>query len=296
MNASQSEIIVADPGRLNLDLYEQYDSNFLFAKALTLQRIVERDEDFKEWAADEDLNELDPKKYKNALTTEIRVTEAQQAEALFALMNALFQPLPHWLYLTRYRVPDIKEKIQLYLDRKFAELTGGQIATRDEYLNTAIYSGLVSNEKDKAARWSENLESLDWLLQECGRRYIGAQEYNAYKHGVRAIPMGATTITITPTEEPAAKPFVLSSPHSLCFLEVGQVEGDFRRVYKTFKNFDAEASLHFLSSMRAIVESLLNSRAARIRGDSGAKINTFFNVDRRKILVLCQQSTFRISA
>ena len=145
----KKNFIVRDPQDLNLHFYDRYDESFLFKKAEMLWLIVDKQDEFKKFIEQnggkpENINQ----EYIDALRAEIHFTELHQFEAFFALLTAIFQDGPHWIYLTTYPPGDMKKKAQMYLDRDIKGLTNGQCKTRTEFIELAIYLGFLPDEAD----------------------------------------------------------------------------------------------------------------------------------------------------
>ena len=86
---------ISDEYDLNLRFYEGYDEAFLMDKASTLWMIVNRQDEFKQWTAQQSsTGEGVTAKYFEALRAEIYFTEFHQFEALFALLLSIYQSPP----------------------------------------------------------------------------------------------------------------------------------------------------------------------------------------------------------
>ncbi len=113
--------IIRNPKQLNLRFYEGFDHKFLYRKAQTIMYLVNEQERFKEQVkqaeeANEDITsnylhsqDIDDKFFEG-LRAEVYFTEMHQFESFFALLIAVFQKLPHWLYLTTYKTGEIKKQ------------------------------------------------------------------------------------------------------------------------------------------------------------------------------------------
>ena len=119
-------LIFRNPGMINRRFYDGFDHKFLYRKAQTLMFLVREQERFIEMVkqaeqAHEDSTEMPllsqdiEDKYFERLRAEVYFTEMHQFEGFFALLLAVFQKLPHWLYLTLYETREIKQAIKQYL-------------------------------------------------------------------------------------------------------------------------------------------------------------------------------------
>lgn len=79
-------------------------------------------------------------------------------------MMAIYQELPHWLYLTTYR-DEVKDGVRMFLDRNFSQLTNGLASNEYEFIHQAIYSEFTPGEEEGQQSWNENLEHAAWLLR-----------------------------------------------------------------------------------------------------------------------------------
>src|SRR5688572_8605094 len=217
--------MLSDPQQLNLRFYESYDYSFLLNKAETLLLIAENYENYKEFAiANGGSNVGIDKKFAETLRAEVHFTEFHQFEGFFALLIAIFQKLPHWLYLTTYETREIKEKIRAFIDQDMKAVTDGQVNTVNDFLNHSIYTGFITNDTEKAGKWQTNLDNITWLLRRLAEKYNEATEYNAYKHGIRVLT-GHTSLRLHPSDNPAGG-FGYASNDSLRFLEVEKLKKD----------------------------------------------------------------------
>lgn len=291
---AKSKFLIRDPDGLNLLFYQSYDEGFLLRKADTLLFIAEHSGEFREFIAK---NGGDPeavdKKYLETLRAEVHFAEFHQFEAFFALLIAIFQDLPHWLYLTTYPVGEIRQRVKAYLERDVSTLTNGLLSTLDDFLNWAIYAGFLSTEKDKIENWQANLHNIDWLLTRIGRKYLEGSEYNAYKHGLRVMT-GPSYFRFRPSGSPTGG-ISFTSDDSLKFLEIEASEEGNRIVRKTFKHFNPEESIHHLSFMCDILEMVKVVRLARLRGEDSAELKTFFGLKKEDISKLMTRTKWSIS-
>jgi hypothetical protein len=277
----QAEYIVRNPSDLNLEFYEMYNESFLLTKALALLGMISAPEALrKSIEAEVEVSPDIEKRLTDELKAEIHFTEFHQFECFFALLIAIFQKLPHWLFLTTYEVGYIKLKVQAYLDRNIESLTNGQLTSLDEFLNFAIYDIYhTCTDEDKRANWQINLDNIAWILDRMARKYIERiQEYNSYKHGLR-ITIGSVRLGFIPNQNPAAG-WAIDSGDAATYLELKMEKEDKETVYRTLHSFNIDESLNHLLFMRRILETIKSTRLAKIKGEAVAKINTFLDLNK----------------
>lgn len=237
--------VIQDPNHLNSDFYENFDEGYSLRKASILLTIVENLEQFKKFLEDidEDNDDID-QKFSEAFRAEIHFTELHQFEAFFAMILAVFQDLPHWLFLKDYPTSEIREKVEAYIEGNIPKLTSGRASSEHDFLNWAIYAGFESDKEEHQKNWRKNLDDIAWMLRRMAKKYLdGLEEYNSFKHGLRFLT-GPTYFKIFPTGQPE-KGLQYSSDDSLRFLEVEKLsdEGVFV-VKKVFKHFSPVESIN----------------------------------------------------
>jgi len=204
---------------------------------------VEHPDRFKEMLADEgaDPEELG-EEYLQALRAHIHFSEFQQFEAFLALMVAVFQPLPHWLYLTSYRTPEIHKKAQALLNDDAETFSNGKCTDMLEAIDQAIYLGLRSQDPAIAEGWDTNISNLRWFLRRLAYKYLNSDEYNSYKHGLR-IMAGPSYFSFRPSE--SSEPGItFSSEDSIRYLTTQKLEYRTREVREVYQHFSPIESLN----------------------------------------------------
>ena len=99
----------------NTRFYEGYDEDFLFNKAQLCHLAYQNRENFIDFIGKIGISEKLEEKFYESLRAEVYFTEFHLFESFFALMLAIFQSEPHWIYLTTYQTKEIKEKTELFL-------------------------------------------------------------------------------------------------------------------------------------------------------------------------------------
>jgi hypothetical protein len=326
-----------DPNELNLRFYKRYDENFLFNKALAIALVLENEERFKAQVAE--FQDIDPSrindKFFESLRAEIHFTEMHQFEGFFALLIAIFQDQPHWIYLTDYTTGEMKDAIKLYIGGYIKTITNIKVVTEREFIANAVYATYQPHEGMQKDTWDANLDNIAWLIRHMAERYIAGSEYNAYKHGLRVMT-GQSSFGLC-LENPPGNPvgplrILASSEDSLSYLELkeqdmqlpqdNQTKQDndreqssaakpssrvkqgeeekkhikVKRAYETTKHFNPQESVVYLSIMNRLLTTIKRTRLAFF-DDGGAlgELANFSNLDKGQLIALSAQSHFTSS-
>ncbi len=273
--------MIRDPKHLNEYFYEYYDGSFLFRKVDTLFIIVENLDQFKQFVVDNEGEAEDiDSKYAEVLRAEIHFSEMHQFESFFALLLAVFQRLPHWLYLKEYRPGTIRQLAETYLEGDIKTLTNGIVNSEHEFLNRAVYSGFESNKEEHRTNWIANLDDIAWMLRRMAACYIdGLEEYNSYKHGLRILT-GHTSLDVSSSDQPEIG-IHYASDDSLRILEVQEIPDEgVLEVRQVFKQFSPVESLNHIYFMASVLEVVKATRLAKIKGERNCELIRFFTIDR----------------
>lgn len=262
---------------LDGDFYTGFDENFIYSKAITLYRICEEPEKSGlQKNENDDFEGVSEKKYIEALAAEIYFSELLQFEAMFALLLAIYQNLPHWLYLTTYKTADIKEAASKFISGDFLSITNGVVATSEEFFTHSLYSGY--GDTDHKDSWSKSIENISFLTGRMAEKYIEAKEFNAYKHGLR-MHTGETLLTIKDNKKPDHPGFSWSSKNSIVFLETEKQSNGEIQVYRAIRHFNPEESINHILIMKQMLASIKNTRMARIQKKDRAELLDFSKLD-----------------
>lgn len=281
---------ILDEHELNLQFYERFDHAFIINKVSTLWTIVNNAEEFTTWAKTlGSSGEGITPKYFESLRAEIFFSEFHQFEALFALLCAVFQPLPHWLYLATYTNNEIREKVSAFVEGDIKSITKGQFETVKDFIISSIYQGYGSGECDV---WDLSVDNVAWLLERMARKYLTASdtrngEYNAYKHGLRVVT-GEHALYIGIGPKPSTMAPLAASKDSVSFLAVEPAGGTFS-VKETTKHFNPAESMAHMSYMMSFLEVVKSTRLAVLKGEtdpSNIGIRLFHLLDKDEILSL----------
>jgi hypothetical protein len=280
-------------------LHERYDADFLFNKAATLLFVIAKGEPVVEQIEAEMPSagggKLSPK-YLESLRAELLFTALHQCETFFALLIALYQPLPHWVYLTTYETKEIKQAVEQILAHQIRKLTAGAVAKIRDFVKLSVYGDFVmAADPERASRWDENLDNAAWLIERIGGFYLeydGA--YNSYKHGLRVMT-GPHWLGIAP-ENPdgtvqGPMRIIQLSEDALTYLQkepVREVDGakeiPISESTRAFNPFEAS---FYLAKMNQMLQTIKATRLAVLRGDGVIpSINTYFGMDRDYVLQL----------
>jgi hypothetical protein len=287
-----------DADALNHTFYELYDETFLLNKSKTLLSVADNTKGFKQWASEnaseaELLIDYPNTKYAEQLRAEIHFTEFHQFEAFFVLLIANFQDLPHWLFLTTYSNADFKNSVKQFLNNDIFGLTKGLCNNRKEFINSAIYTGFIA--QDKEATWDINIDNIFWLINRLAKKYIEAPEYNAYKHGLRVIA-GTTAIKIYQTDNPANTLVNWQPKDALRLLELQKINSSHETVRVVTKQFNPTESINHLYIMNLFLNTMKHTRLAYFKNKKDVEtLHTFFDLDREKIEALSTSKKWSIT-
>lgn len=275
-----------DASALDIEFYRGFDERFLERKAHILFQLLSHPELLKQ-VGGEDLGRIE--QTVQAIATELHCSELHQFETYFALLLAPFQLLPHWVFLTTYRVGWIKEKVSDFLAGRIGALTHDCARTMEDFIESAICLRTRPEGIDPET-WSTSLGNLRWLTMRMARKYIEGGEYNAYKHGLRVSASEAGLFVQTA----GAPQLVLQVPYSITHLVLDDVpEG--RRVSVETKGISPRESLLHVQQMARVIGSMKNVRLAVLTGDPKAQVATFESLDRAELESLTTVSRWKFS-
>jgi hypothetical protein len=275
--------------RLHLDeeFYNGYDADYFFRKARLFWSVVDTDVSLK--TPDSEALDVD-KQLATVARTELYFVEFHQFEALFALLTAAFQDLPHWVYLTKYTTRQMKAKIQAFAEGDFATTSNNMVDNFADFIRWSVYSGYQPEEEKALHAWQASLDNVNWLLKTIAGKYLDATthregEYNAYKHGLR-IKTGYTSLAMIPLDQAvAAEEF--ESDDTIVFLGLERT-GNKWEVYYRWKQFNPEQSYLHVQYMHLLQQAVKRSRLARIRNeiDTEMSLPVIIEVDRTRLVQL----------
>jgi hypothetical protein len=280
----------------NVRFYERYDADFLFNKVATLWYVINVGEQATEQIEAYILAAGGGKlsaRYSESLRAELFFTALHQCETFFALLVTLFQPLPHWLYLTTYKPWQIKRAAEQIVANKISDLTSGAITTLRDFIKVVIYSEVVAGDPELAGKWDENIDNAAWLVERIGEFFLNYDRaYNSYKHGLRVMT-GPHMLRIAPQNPDGTVQgpmhILQSSEDAVTYLEEGQVrEVDGEKeipISEVTKTFNPSEAFFYIAKINQMLETIKATRLARLRGDDVVpSINTFFGLDRQEVL------------
>lgn len=290
----------------NTKFYERYDASFLYNKVVTLLYVINQGEPVTEqiegFIVANGGGKLAPK-YLESLRSEVFFTALHQCETFFAMLIALFQPLPHWVYLTTYETKEIKEAIDKIVEGRISELTDGTLTTIQDLVKVAVYSEIMPSDPELAARWDDNLNNAAWIIERIGRFFQEYDRaYNSYKHGLRVMT-GALSLGIVPQNPDGTiqgpMRIIQSAEDALTYLQrepVREVDGQKERpISEVTKVFSPPEASFYMFKMQQMLETIRTTRLARLKNEAElASINTFFGLDRDHIIQLAERSEWRV--
>lgn len=288
-------VILGTDHAQNLRFYERYDEHFLFNKVITFLYVLDTGEStikcIEEHLVANSGASLS-ERYLESIRAEVFFTALHQCETFFALLIALFQPLPHWLYLTLYETREIKQAVEQIVANKISDITGGTITTIQDFIKVSVYSEVMPVDPQLANRWNENIDNVAWLVQRIGEFFLKYDRaYNSYKHGLRVMT-GAHQVRIG-LQNPdgtirGSMHVIQASDDSVTYLQkepVREVDGEkeipISEVTRAFNPFEAS---FYLAKMSQMLETIKATRLAILKGGEPVEsINTFFDLDRNKV-------------
>ncbi len=284
-------IIIRSHDMINRRFYDGFDHKFLYRKAQTLMFLVREQERFTELVkqaeqAHEDgadlplLSQDIDDKYFERLRAEVYFCEMHQFEGFFALLLAVFQGIPHWLYLTLYETREIKQAVERYLAGNITAVTSGTLSTVEDFITRTVYGGFSPEERLENSQWVESIECIDWFIKRVGERYLKAEEYNAYKHGLRVLT-GHSRFIVQPndptTGTPQGTPRILwDSEDSVSFLDFEDKGEGRQAVVEVTKHFNPQESFEHIQIMQLILDEVMRIRRALLKHESPEHVRTIF--------------------
>jgi hypothetical protein len=277
-------LLFRPPEEAQLRFYGAYDPEFLYRKVDILHAIYKnRDEFGRFMTAIGGTNDgQDENHYFTALAIEIYCSTFQQFESLFALLMAVFQTLPHWLFLTRYTTDEMLRKIEAFARGEIADLTGGSCCSGREFIAKAVYPGTEIHDNTAFAK---TLDDLSWFLTEMAKSYLaGRSEYNAYKHGLRVLAGDGVQLRVDVGRGSGDYRPVFTMGHSISFLEIEKRTNEYAAEEIT-KEINEEGSFQAMHIMCAVAKATRKIRLAVLRREKCVEIPTF-EIDRVGLLKL----------
>lgn len=279
----------------NLRFYERYDEHFLFNKVITFLYILDEGEPaikrMEEWLIANGGASFS-EKYLESIRAEIFFTALHQCETFFALLIALFQPLPHWLYLTIYETQEIKQAVEQIVANRIGDVTSGRTTNIQDFIKVAVYSEVMVADTQLASRWDENIDNVAWLVKRIGEFFLKYDRaYNSYKHGLRVMTgPHQLSIGLQNPDGTIRGPMhvIQASEDSVTYLQrelVREVDGKKEiPISEVTKTFNPSEASFYLMKMSQMLETIKATRLMALKGGGPVEsINTFFELDRDKV-------------
>jgi len=251
---------------MDREFYESYDPDIVRAKCLVLYNTIEHFDEATTFFTPFGL-ELEAQD-KTRLSADLYFSEFQLFEALFALLLAVFQSEPHWIYVSRYQSNPLRGYARSFTTGDVGAITSGLVTSKLDFVRVALYNQLEMGE-DKEA-WATSLENILWLLDRLMQKYADAVEYNAFKHGVRVFAH-ASEFGITSRDE-SVQSWKWASDTSVRFLELTGIRDGEYVVRESVRQFDLEESMAHIEIMYQMLVTIKETRLARLMGKDKATI------------------------
>jgi hypothetical protein len=279
---------------LQIQFYEGYDENFLSIKTLALNFAIRERGKFSQFIDNYEVTsfQMTDAEFLDALHAELFFTFVHQFESFFALLCAHYQEEPHWVYMTRYRIEDVKKLVNLFLNDDIKTLTNGAAKTRSEFVQTALYQGYRGDAGISDSQWEINLSNVAWIIERMARQYLyGRVAYNSYKHGLRV----TTGTALRPryledsSEIRIGLGVEIISEDTLTYLELEEDSHGNDVLQLVTKFFSPEECTFYSSAMLKMIETMKYIRLSLLGGRTEyAHPFTFLDLDRNLVEAMCK--------
>jgi len=219
----------------------------------------------------------DQERYQRMLKYELHFTYFQQVEALFELLFALQNKDDKhiWLYLSNSNWPKNFEKIkkigngELDIDSQTIELTNGE---RRSFLEWAFYTGI--NHKMSKENLQNTLTKAKRLLQQAAKDFVDRQSYNAYKHGLRILPLLENDNLKDERIDQAIGDIDFSN--SFTYLEFQKDGSGFSEITVTY---NPEQDIERIKFMSLLMSNMIRNRRSQFYKEEVNAFTTFTKLD-----------------
>lgn len=255
---------------IDTQFYRGYDANFLYNKAIALRYATQHANKFKEDL--ESSMELDTpigQWYFSSLSAELHFTEMHQFETFFSLLVAVFQNYSHWVYLTGYENQEMKNAITSFIKGDISAVTNGICDNDRAFIQSGLYcDGSPGDDEDARVTWDKNLDNAVRLIRRMAQRFIDADDYMAYKHGLRVLPISSTIeLSLAGTNEQLDRPvFTATSAHAIQFLRLKDIGEGGKTIHSVHRHFDPDDSFTYIGVMRNMLRTIQTTRLAKLTG------------------------------
>jgi hypothetical protein len=275
--------LLHDLESLDQRFYSIYDERFVFRKVELLYKALQSPELLRGIARDATERESDVARH--GLAAEILFSEFHQFEAFMAMLSAPFQTLAHWLFLSTYTTKEIKKRAEMFANRDYFSFSNGRFRDRDTVLRISVYDGLVEEPPDQE-KWQSTFENLAWMISRLAIRYLDAEEYNSYKHGLRLFSSDYK-IAFGDSRGDFTNAFVLREDYAITHLKLKPVpQGTSVRI--ATKAYNPDESKVNVSFMADVLANMKRSRLAVPTEENCARITLLTNIDKEKIVRLAR--------
>lgn len=279
--------IFFDSKALDQEFYSGYDERFLHRKVKILGALLENSQ-LLESFMDAETAQDERGRMLHSLAAEILFTEFHQFESFFAILLAPFQPLPHWIYLNTYSTGDIRSKARQFVKGAFNDLLNDQAADRNTFLRSAVYQG-YAGDAGSAEAWDASFDNLWWIIYRMAEKYIDAEEYNSYKHGLRMMS-ASSTMALSSNPVDLSNAFVMRSPNSITHLKFkkGTNGTSVSIETKAFNPLESQAHVRLMADILANIKRI---RLAALTGQERVEVMLYSKIDREALqkLATCQK-------
>lgn len=276
---------------LNKWFYKGFDPSFLYHKTQAISFVLCDLTSYERWRQQQSAQDnpfpWNPSlHFVPALRCELYFTAVHQFEGFLALLLAIFQPQPHWVYLTTYGPGEMRDAAQRLLDGRLEELTGSCYTDKRRFIMATLYGDMMSEDEMVRSRWEENLDNAYWLVECMAHHYLdGLDAYNAYKHGIRVVAGEVNSFT--------EHGFLHIADDGVAYLKI-----DGAQVHEVTREFFPKESLYFLSVMCRMQETIRETRLSNLEPEArvGVKVrmHDFLDIPHEQLREWAQKQEFSI--
>jgi hypothetical protein len=269
--------------------YRGYDPLFLAKKSNALYGIYKNSDAF--WASAESWNLVlasGKDELLNVIATELHSARFHQTEALIALLLCEFQNRPDWVYLTTYGNAEMKGAAKAIASGEFSALTKGMVSTAEQFIKAAVFANWDLSGTDAAELWTKSIQDIAWLIGYAAERFTKANEYNAYKHGLR-VAHGPAGLRASVSSSPATLTPLISMKHAVTYLELSEQEAGYIGSLVT-KEISPQYSFELIQCLASVLLLTKDMRLARATGTIDSL--NILEIDREGLIRIEPASSF----
>ncbi len=154
-----------------------------------------------------------------------------------------------------------------------------------DFVQRGIYEGYEPEDKTDS-KWQGTLDNLLWITYRIAKKYMDADEYNAYKHGVRMVS-GESKMALGTRQGGISleNAIVIGMPFSITHFKFKKLQ-DGTGILSETKEFNPEESIIHVRIMTEIIGVIKQVRIASLKGADKVVPGPIAAIDRDKIAAL----------